>query len=317
MNGDSSTEKFGVYCLANDRFIEWLELFARSFRWFHPSLPLTVIPYNADVRQLRRLAPRYNFELMSESVAAPFDALEPKVMKVGHHAGMFRKWASFFGPYEHFMFFDADIAITMPLDGIFAAFEKSATDFLYFDTDITMVYKPQFVAEMQAKYHSPGFNAGAYVSRKGVVTRELLWQKAEEAETVCRMFCPIQDQPFLNYIMDTLPRRMASVNSLLPQLSPKPWARVPFTLDPRRNTVTDVNGLPMPFIHWAGCGFPTMVRPEIFLHYRTLSMGAGERLAYVLNFYYRRFRRQFRNILLKNALSTKVLAWRDRHLRTI
>ena len=307
-----ASPSIGVYCLANDAVIEWFQMFVRSFRHFNPRLPLTVIPYNTEVSQLKQLAAQFDFQLLPESAVAPFDALEPTVMQLGVHAGMFRKWASFFGDYDEFIFFDADIAVTLPLDEIFCAFAQCDRDFLYFDTDITMVYEPEFVAEMQAGFQSPGFNAGAYVSRKGVVSRERLWQKAAEAAAVRKMFRPIQDQPFLNYLMDTLPRRIAHVNTLLPKLSLKPWARARFQLDAEHDRMLDAEGRLMPFIHWAGCGYPTMVRPEIFLKFRTLGMTPIERMNYQRKFYRLRFQKKLKARLLKSKLFGSLLAARDR-----
>ncbi len=286
----------GVYCLANDQALEWFQVFARSLRHFNPALPLTIIPYNGEVTRLRQLAPQFNFDILPEAEVSRFDALETRIMKLGSHAAMFRKWAGFFGPYEEFMFFDADIAITLPLEIIFNAFAGSDYDFVYFDTDITKVYRPECIAEMQSIYHSPGFNAGAFVSRKGVITETELWQMADRAVADYHRLKPDQvDQPFLNYVFDTLPRRIAHVNTLRPELALKPWARVPFHYDARRDRMLDADGRELPFIHWAGCHHPTMVRPEIYLKYRTLGLGLAERTGYRLDFYRRRYNRQFRS----------------------
>jgi hypothetical protein len=294
-------KSIGIYCLANDGVIEWFEMFARSLRHFHPTLPLTVIPYNSQTTRLEQLTSKYRFDLIPEAEVAQFEALEPKIMNMNRHAGMFRKWASFFGPYDEFILFDADIAIAMPLGDIFSAFATSGCDFLYFDTDITMVYRPEHVAAMQAKYGSPGFNAGTFGSRKGVITWELLWQMADKAAADRHLFEPMQvDQPFLNYVFDTLPRRMTSLHALLPELSPKPWARVPFRLDHAHDRAVDGDGRQMPFIHWAGYGFPTMIRPEIFLNYRTLGMTRWERLLHCVQFYLLRWKRTI-GIALRRA----------------
>jgi hypothetical protein len=292
-NRASLPAKTGVYCLANDRVIEWFQMFARSLRHFHPALPLTVIPYNAELAQLKRLATQFHFDLLPEADAARFDALETKVMNMGRHAAMFRKWAAFFGPYDEFMFFDADIAITMPLDDLFAAFARSSFDLLYFDSDISMVYRTEHIAEMQAKYNSAGFNAGAFVSRRGVVSWEQLWRAADTAAADRHLFDPMQvDQPFLNYVFDTMPRRVAHVTTLRQELALKAWARVPFKRDIRRDRVLDAAGQLMPFIHWAGCQYPSMVRKDIFLHYRTLAMNPIERLLCHQRFHRHRVRRR-------------------------
>lgn len=315
--------KRGVYCLANDRVLEWFQMFVRSFRHFNPDLPLTVIPYDCVIDQLAQLAPQYNFRVLSEAAAAEFDPLEGIIKKIHKNKHIFRKWGTFFGEYDEFLYVDADVAVTGSLERIFAAFGKSEADFVYFDTDINEVYLPQFVEAMRAKYNSPGFNAGVYLSRKGVVTREQLWQKAEEGAGALHMFIPrLGDQPFLNWVMDTLQRRMVRIHNLCPGYAATIWAQSsefhvrwrgwlgfftpqnPFTyFNSRRGwwlgifarkspliyTLNHWQGcvlkLPIPFVHWAGCGFPTMVQPEVFLHYRLLGVSPEEQIRYRQEFF--------------------------------
>ena len=309
-------KKNGVYCLASDGVIEWFQMFARSLRHWHPEMPLTVIPYNRDVARIKSLAPQFHFDVISEAEAARFESLETTVMQMNRHAGMFRKWAAFFGRYDEFIFLDADIALTAPLDRIFSAFAKSDFDFVYFDTDLSVVYRPEWIAEMQAKHHSVGFNAGAFMSRKRAISEELLWKTAEAAARDRHKFEPLQvDQPFLNYVCDTLPLRAAHVHALLPELALKPWARVPFRFDAASGRMLDSDGLQMPFVHWAGCGYPAMVRPEIFLKYRTLGMNFSEAARCRLKFYYRRFRARMKHAMKTNRLSAGWLARRDERLR--
>ena len=151
---------------------------------------------------------------------------------------------------------------------------------------------------MIARYGSPGFNAGAFGSRKSVMSETLLWQCAERAATQRHLFEPMQvDQPFLNYVFDTLPGGMISLHELLPNITPKPWARVPFRVDFETSRATDEAGCQMPFIHWAGCHYPTMVRKEIFLYYRTLEMNFWERLWYHQRFYRHRWKKRVDEII--------------------
>ena len=306
-------KKVGVYCLGNDEFIEWFQMFVRSLRHFNPTLPLTVIPYDTRVTRLQKLTSQFNFDLVPEAEAARFDALESRVMGQGRYAGMFRKWASFFGPYDEFIFLDADIAVTMPLDELFAAFGQSPFDLVYFDADITNVYEPEHIAGMQLKYHSVGFNAGAFMSRKGAVTGEQLWRTAEAAAAERpKLKRNHVDQPFLNYVFDTLPRRTTQHITLLPKLARIPWARARFQYDARHDRMVDAEGRQMPFVHWAGCHYLTLVRPEIFLKYRLLGLSFPARLRCRLNFYYRRSKRRLKNILQQFPTTTRLVKLRER-----
>lgn len=72
---------------------------------------------------------------------------------------------------------------------------------------------------------------------------------ADKAAADGHLFEPMQvDKPFLNYVFDTLPRRMTHMNKLLPEISLKPRARAPFQWD----AAHDAEDRQMPFIHWAG-----------------------------------------------------------------
>jgi len=312
MNPENPPLRTGVYCLANDEFIEWFQMFFRSLRHFNPELPLTVIPYDNRVERLQPLAAQLGFDLLPEAGAARFDAVEAKGINMGRYAGMFRKWASFFGPYDEFIFLDADIAVAMPLEKLFAAFHKSAFDLVFFDTDITNVYEWDYIAEMQLKYHSPGFNAGAFMSRKGVVTEDVLWRVADTAAQDRRKLKSNHvDQPFLNYVFDTLPRRTTHHIAIMPELAKLPWARVGFRYDARQDRMMDAEDRQMPFIHWSGCHYLNMVRPEIFLKYRTLGLNFPEQIACLSSFYYRRFKRKLRTFLQERDLTAKLVQARD------
>ncbi|MCE0483873.1 MAG: hypothetical protein LV479_06515 [Methylacidiphilales bacterium] len=309
----------GVYTLANDVVIEWFEAFARSFRRMNPDMPLTVIPYNSATGRLRKLTGKYRFTLMEEAACAHFDSLEKIVMDQGRSAAMFRKWACFFGPYSDFIFLDADIVVSIPLDEILDAFVAASLDFIYFDVDLTMVYRPEAVPGLMKQYGSVGFNAGAFVSRKGVVSEEGLIAFAHEAASHREKFVIDQvDQPFLNYFFDTTGRRIACVDQLLPHYASVAWARQPFTYDWKKDVARNAKGKVMPFIHWPGCVFPTMVRPEVFLRHRTIGDSTPTRVGYYIAFYFLRGRAKLAKVAAHwRVVLTKFFtnsAWRKYYL---
>jgi hypothetical protein len=102
---------------------------------------------------------------------------------------------------------------------------------------------------------------------------------------------------------------------LVPGTSDKPWARAKFKHDVAGDRYLDDKGRQLPFVHWPGCEWPTMFRPEVFLRHRTLGMSAGERLAYVLNFYYRRLRANLKERMNKTPLLAGWVARREERLR--
>jgi len=284
----------GVYTLANNVTIEWFQAFIRSFRRANPTLPLTVIPYDTSISQLQALTKKHQFTIMEESECRRFDALEAVVMGENQKAPMFRKWACFFGRYTDFIFLDSDIIVTSALDEILDAFSTTSYDFLYFDAHLGAVYTPEAAPEMASKYGSVGFNAGAFASRKGTISYDELVEISQKAARDRNKFIIEQgDQPFLNYVFDTSRRRTICIDQVLPKFAAFAWARLPFTYDWKTNVAINSEGKIMPFIHWAGCVYPTMVRPEIFLRYRTSGFSFPARMRYYRVFYFRRYRAYF------------------------
>ena len=307
-------KRHGVYCLANDPALEWFEAFVRSFRHHNPDLSLTVIPYNSAMNRLKALQAQFRFDVMPEAKAAQFDAIAHRVAGQNLPGGTFRKLCTFFGEYETFLFLDSDIVVARPLAPFFAAFENAACDFIYFDTDMAMVYTPDFAPKMMAEFGSVGFNSGAFISRKGCFTEPEIMQAVALGEQIRDHFSIWGEQPFLNYLVDITRRRKRAASELMPGTTDKPWARANFKHGAAEDVYRDAGGRIMPFIHWPGCEWPTMVRPEVFLRFRTLGMGAGGRAAYAFHFYYRRLRAGARERIKKSTLLAGWMARREQRM---
>jgi hypothetical protein len=280
----------GVYTLANDVVIEYFQAFVRSFRRTNPALPLTVIPFNENISRLKSLQGKFHFEIMDESKCCHYDALVDKVKGIKKHASYFRKFASFFGNYREFLFLDSDIVTLVPLDRFFNAFSGSPSEFVYFDRAMVACYKPNLADVMVSQYGSPAYNSGAFFSRRETIAEEEIFAAAETAAAVCDEFAIGGEQPFLNFVTDISRLRYADISTLAPDLAIVIWARQPFAYDWKTDTAKNSDGKPMPFIHWAGCAYPTMVRPEIFLRYRTTGLTRSARIRYNLLFYFLRYR---------------------------
>lgn len=299
----------GVYCLANDGYIEWLQAFVRSFRLHNATLPLTVIPYSSTLGLVRQLAQEFDFSVMSEVDCERFDSL---ARALGGPASnkMFRRFACFSGPYEHFIYLDSDMVITRPLDDVLDAFAPGPYDFVYFDIDMRMVYRKDFAAEMIEKYDSRGFNAGAFVSRRGLFSEDDLRVAADAAMAEGdKLVRGNLDQAYLNYLVDTSGRPMANIDALLPGITPGgTWVSRPFHHDPVRHHVLDDEGRRYPFVHWAGWSYPTIVKQQFFLHYRTLGLPFIERLWLRARFYGVRWTNPFRQRVRNSYKAQRLLS---------
>jgi hypothetical protein len=280
----------GVYTLANDVVIEWFHAFIRSFRKTNPHLPLTVIPYNEKISRLKELQKQFNFEIMDGTLVQHYDALADKVRVIKKEAGTFRKFACFSGKYREFLFLDADIVVLMGLDRLFDAFSKSAAQFVYFDTAIGACYKENFAAVMVPEYGSPAYNSGAFFSRRETITESQIYAIADKATAICEGFAMGTEQPFINYVTDLCRLRHADISAFAPELAIFIWARQPIIYDWKTDSAKNGTGQLMAFIHWPGCAYPTMVKPEIFLRHRTSGLSLPARIWYVLVFYLHRYR---------------------------
>lgn len=298
--------KVGAYCLANDNVIEWFEAFIRSFRKNNPMLPLTVIPYDKSVLRLNLLKEPFNFTVMDESECSRFDSLAIKTGAGTRGVGTFRKYACFFAQFNPFIFLDSDIVVLSSLDYIFEAFTNSGCDLLYFDSDMTMVYKPAFALKMIALHGSQGFNNGVFVSHKKAISEAELFSIAERASGLKDNFITdCLDQPFFNYVFDVSRRRVAHVTEVLPDIAISAWARAAFHYERKSDMATNNHGKTMPLIHWAGCSYPSMVRKELFLRWRTADLSFVGRCYFRIKFYCSRWR---------IALARPFKKWRARFL---
>ena len=316
----SATEKtiagkrLGVYCLANDEVLEWFQAFVRSFRKFHPDLPLTVIPYNSQIQKLLALGEQYSFSVMDENYASHFDHIAPRVAGQRIAGGTFRKLACFLGDYDYFLFLDSDIVLTMDLEQVFAAFTQSTYDLVYFDTDI-QVFKPDFARKMMEKYDQFGFNAGAFFARKQALSESTILQAVASGEQIQNQFDCWGEQPFFNYLCQVSRCRMTHIHRLAPQMTFKPKVWSPFNYDVQAELYQDPERGQLPLIHWAGYEWPTMPCPEVFLKFRTLGLSITERRRYIRYFYYRRFRAVLKERMKKSSFFSGWMTRRDSRLR--
>jgi hypothetical protein len=301
--------KQGIYCLANDRVLEWFHALLHSYQLTNAVLPLVVIPYDRAVSHLRELAGKYNFTILEESACAKFDSLAVKIMGDPTGAGMFRKWAAFVdNQFDEFIFLDADIVMLEPLDQILDVFSKAPCDLVYFDTCMEWVYRPECAAEMVTRYQSPGMNAGAFVSRRNLITDEEIFATAElAARDRIKFVAGQRDQPFFNYVFDVSRRRRLNLTQLLPHMAPFESVRQVLDWNPGTRKARDAQGRTVPFLHWPGCNYPRILRKEIFLHFRLLGLSPVAHLSFLIKFHPARAAA----ILRFNLLRLKGL-WLDR-----
>jgi len=269
--------RIGVYTLGNDAYADWVLGFLESFRSYNPSTELIFVPYDDRIERIAALAPKYNFTLFQdlelvkrwESIGAALSPGKPSVQK------MFRKFAAFDGPFDHFLFLDADIIVLSAVNEWMHRIVASGADFAYFDADFEWVYAdPDFRERMKREFDSRGFNAGVFLSRRGFLRPEDFEALIPEREELERMFCNgVADQSYLNYVVDKKKSKIVAGREVVPEFDVGTWAGNVSNLrfGPLPSPVTH-KGKVLPFLHFAGfqC-LSSIPNVQFFQHYRALA----------------------------------------------
>jgi hypothetical protein len=264
----------GVYCLANDGVLDWFVAFCESLRAHAQAadLPLVVIPFDDRTGNLARLRSRYGFELLDDPELARLDAIGARVGPDNAHA--FRKLAAFWGPFEDFLFLDSDIVVLEDPRRFLDAYadRNDGVQLMFFDWDMGMVYLPGDLRDRMTAAGSRGFNTGGFASSRRRLGIQQVERLAAEAEPLRDSFPATAEQPFFNFLVDSLGWRTRSFQEELDDLA-IPWAGVSVQWDGHEGRVSDRSrpdfGKRLPFLHWAGSPLtPWMPHKRIFLDYR-------------------------------------------------
>ena len=275
----------GIICLANDGVVEALRALCRSIRVHDPGRHVTVIPFDDQLAQTRDVLDAFGFDLFQDESLArmealghrywPDGALPPHVMK---------KFCAFWGPYERFLFLDADIVLLRSAEPYFAAFRDSGADFMYFRPDIENVYRPGPVREtMIEQYGTAAFNSGTFLGRRGALTPERVEELEREARPLRHGFVDNLEQTFANFCVDAAGLRKIDGQTV-------PYAVAGALMRVRREgadwvmrdaRVPEEMGRPVGIMHWAGYATgPYMPYRRMFLDYRLPDTPATGKLAY-------------------------------------
>ncbi|HEX2294682.1 MAG TPA: hypothetical protein VHN37_05170 [Actinomycetota bacterium] len=274
----------GIYCLANDRVLEFTDAFFESLRAVGSDLPLTVIPFDGRCERLRTLASGLDCTFLEEDELARFDRLGETFCPDPSCFRTFRKLAVFEGAFDEFVYFDTDVVVLVDPSELLMAFSESSADLVYTDRDPAEVYPPGWLrTSMIERYGSPCFNTGFFLSRRGVFTRADFNAIARLAPEPRSDLAYRNEQGFLNYCVDVSGIAATELSDVLPGLTRRQWAaRSGIAWDGRTAVMADPSepdaGRRFPFVHWAGFDVsPTMPRRDIFDAFRRRAREADAR----------------------------------------
>lgn len=295
----------GICTLANDRVYNQLVALLNSIEAIYgQTMPVCIYPYDDNTAQITaEIVRRPNVHLYNdrESIqqwdefvrniwnAHPtaqthwLQVSKDKYYRIGTH----RRYGAFDGPFDRFVYMDADTLLMSPLDKIFTQLNYSdwvVYDFQY--TDLSHVYNTS--SSKLTELFSPKnlqeeiFCSGFYASRKGVFNadnRKYLLEKLVQGEAEI-LYDMAPDQTILNYMV--MRSRISNFNFArqLPEIE-RTGCCVTSTHFEDRNHILYDKGNQLTYFHYIGlssklfnrvCDGENIDFPyrDIFLHYRYL-----------------------------------------------
>ncbi|WP_066425186.1 hypothetical protein [Anabaena sp. 4-3] len=275
----SHAQSIGVYFSANDVVYDWAIAFLNSYRTFNPELRLILIPFNDQCDRLLKLSDTYKFEVYTDSSFSRLEAIG-QAFELGYTPTgpyWFRRYATFWGPLDYFMYLDARQIILADLKPFIEAVENFGFDFLHYDCAIDQVYEPgEFRQELLRQGRGRGFNSGRWASRKGLFSIEEFEQLAESALKIRNQLNPRNtDQAFINYCCDMKPVCYGHLAEVIGGICQNGWARLSGKIYSKEGKyyLWDYGGLDhkkrVILLHWAGIPLNSIM-PErsLFKKYR-------------------------------------------------
>jgi Mannosyltransferase putative len=215
----------GIYILANDVVYDQLVALLNSIEVYAGAYPVCILPYDDNLERVREeVSKRSNVEIFADTSIielwekfafnvwqahpSAFQTWSEQGISGVYRLGMHRRFCAFDGPFDRFIYLDADTLVLNSLEYIFQ--QLNYNDFVVYDfqyKDPAHVYsvdsKHLLNIFSQARINSEIFCAGMYASKKGLFGAEkrdyLLSQLQQGDAEVLYMNAP--DQSVLNYMV--------------------------------------------------------------------------------------------------------------------
>lgn len=276
----------GIYFLANDPYIGWVRAFLESLRAWNPGIALRLIPFDDRIDGVMSMASTYDFAIHSGPGLEDLDELgRSLLMGTGLVPGTFRKLACFWGPFDQFIFLDADIIVTVEVDRLIATLDQRECDFAFaHPTAWDSVYtSAPLQAEVRAGGYQSGINTGAWASRRGLFSLDLFRRLGTEILPRRQELVLDGEQSFINWSLYRQSVKVDTFSSVM-EGGGFLWAGDTFplriALSEGRPILQGKSGDPAFLVHWAGFGLGAgMPYRDLWRKYRWPSTKKSARLA--------------------------------------
>jgi hypothetical protein len=295
----------GICTLANDRVYEQLVALLNSIEAIYgEAMPVCVYPYDENTTKIsKEIARRPNVQLYDDKDSiARWDEFACKIwdahptaqehwQNIGstkyHRVGTHRRFCAFDGPFNRFIYMDADTLLMSQLEHIFAQLNHNewvVYDFQYTDlSHVYDIYSPKLRKVFsQERLEKEIFCSGFYGSKKGIFNAErqkYLLEKLQQGEAQI-LYDMAPDQTILNYMV--MRSEISSYNfaTELPKNERTGCCVTSAHFEARDNILYD-KGNKLTYIHYIGLSSQLFTRVcagenidfpyrDIFLYYRYL-----------------------------------------------
>ncbi len=266
----------GVYFISNDAVYDYTVAFLNSLRTFNPTIPLCLIPFDADACRIMALADTYGFIVWDpRKRLATCDNIARGLHR--HVLGHYRKLAIWEGPFSEFVYIDVDTIILSELTFVFDLLHQYdiLTGFSNSIESIKYVWKEQPTSYLSPQEIAYSANTGFIASRRGVMTvRRAVNIGEDNAALMKYVELNCMEQGFMNVVIlksggrySSL-RQIRNVSGITNNLPIEVWGGDIDAADEVR-TIEARLGIKPLMIHWAGLQRQrTHLQSVLWQHYR-------------------------------------------------
>lgn len=278
--------KRGIYTIANDDTLDRLIAMLNSIRFYDKETPICIIPYNSKIEKVRLISTKYTGVKIWEDDYF-LKELERKIQnifgkEVFHRTNQFRKQACWFGPFDQFLYLDADIVVFEKIADNLKYLE--ASDFICCDyqyvNGVEFLFTQKVLTEgaISQKETKKVFNAGFWGSKKGTITENILWETFGECAKHMEYFDfsqKVSDMPIINYLVLTKIDKTFNIARDTGEKGAGTWAGCDHFIKEGNKLIDPTINKTLKYLHWAGIKIqPGCPYCGVWMYYHNL-MGCG------------------------------------------
>ncbi|MEM7526147.1 MAG: hypothetical protein AAF416_00530 [Pseudomonadota bacterium] len=200
----------GVYVLADDKIACWVAALLSSLRRFNPDLPVILVPHEDEHPGLLEVAAAFSQVYVLSRDFERFDRIGRQILRGRGiaRAPRYRKLAVFNGPFENFLFIDADCVVLSSLDALFEAHDRYDLVFNNFAAPGRNFAEESLGDLMSSVSGDPraaaGYNSAFFGARRGVVPEGMFARLGRSADRLRGLLGTATDQALISYCACTL-----------------------------------------------------------------------------------------------------------------